>query len=146
MGLFDKLARKKAESPLTPTEAVGVLLYLTVAADGDISLEERDAYIATTDRMKIFQGQTPDQFNLMIDKAKFLLADQGFERAIEKIAAVLPPELRETAFVWATEMVFADGSVGDEESGLLAAVHEAFGIDEELALKVAEVMQMKYRG
>ena len=145
MGLFDKLGRKKAEAPLTPQEAVGVLLYLTISADGEVSAEERQAYVATIHRMNVFRGQTSSQFDLMIDKASFLLNNLGFDTSLERIAATLSQELRETAFIWAAEMVFADGAVADEESGFLNAVHLAFGIDEDLALKVADIMQMKYR-
>jgi uncharacterized tellurite resistance protein B-like protein len=146
MGIFDKLARKKAESPLTPQEAVGVLLYLTVAADGEISDDEKEGFIALSNQMKLFRGQTVDQFNLMIDKAAFLLSQHGFETTLERAAAIIPADLRPTAFIWASELAFADGKVTDEESEFLTAVYLALGMEEDLALKIIEVIQMKHHG
>jgi len=146
MGLFDKLSRRKAEAPLTPQEAVGALLYLTVAADGEISSEEKEAFIATSNQMKVFRGQSADQFNLMIDKAKFLLTEHGFETAIDRVAAALPTDLKPMAFTWAAETAFADGTVSDEESEFLTAVYMVLGMEEELALKIIEVIEIKCRG
>jgi hypothetical protein len=96
--------------------------------------------------MKLFAGQTPEEFAAMADKIRLLLSEHGFDPIIERAAAILPPSLRETVFVHAAELVFADGQVDDNESQFLDSVQEAFGIDDELALKIVEVMQIRNRG
>lgn len=148
MGLFDKLigGQGSENSILTKQEAVAAVLFLTVAADGNISDEEQELFLAISNRMKLLRSQPAAEFNAMIAKIKNLLNKQGFEATLAKAAAAVPAELRETTFALSGDLVFADGSVEDEEMAFLEAVQHSLGIPDDLALKIVEVLQIKNRG
>ncbi|MEI9975308.1 MAG: hypothetical protein WDO73_26555 [Ignavibacteriota bacterium] len=65
--------------------------------------------------------------------------------AIAKAAAALKPELRETAFAFACEMVLADGIVGESEEGFISGLAEKLGITEELGSAVVQVTIIRMR-
>ena len=47
--------------------------------------------------------------------------------AVSKAAAVLKPELRETAFAFACEVILADGIVGEDEDNFISMLAEELG-------------------
>lgn len=148
MGLFNKLLSGQASSAqaLSPQEAFAAVLLTAVAADGQISDEERDLFVSTSNRMKLLKDQTAAQFNSMMDKLFLILKREGSQALLEKAKSAVPSELRETAFALAADIVFADGSVEPEEMAIVEAIQQGMGIADEQALKIVEVLQIKNRG
>jgi uncharacterized tellurite resistance protein B-like protein len=148
MGLFDKLLGGQGSENITFTkqESVAGVLFLTVAADGNISDEERELFIGTSNRMKLLRSQNADEFNAMIAKIRGVLDKRGFDDTLAMAACAVPAELRETTFALCADLVFADGSVESQEMAFLEAVQHALEIPDALALKVAEILQIKNRG
>jgi hypothetical protein len=60
-------------------------------------------------------------------------------------AKTLPPDLRESAFAIATDLVFADGHVEEREKEYIDRLQGVFGIDDAMALKIVEVIVIKNR-
>jgi uncharacterized tellurite resistance protein B-like protein len=148
MGLFDKMLGGQSSSTvvLDKREALASILLVTVASDGHVSDDETGAFNATINRMALYQSQSGAEFSSMLDKLIGLLKKQGHTFLLEKAAASLPPELRETAFALATDLVFADGHVETEEKELLEEIQQQLKIPDDLALKIIEVLQIKNRG
>jgi len=145
MGIFNKLLGG-TDSAFSPEEAVLAVLFLVVAADGEISEEEKDLFIATSNRMKLLQKQPPAEFNATIEKIRRSLDKHGFDSVLAKAATAVPVELRDTVFALSADLIFADGSVGEDETMFLEAVQSALQISDELAIKIVEVLQIKNKG
>jgi uncharacterized tellurite resistance protein B-like protein len=148
VGLFDKVfgGPSSKEVALNPREAFAGILLMTVAGDGHISDEEKEAFIGVSNRMQLFKSQSPSEFNAMMDKLFGLLHKQGPAFLLEKSASSLPDELRPTAFAVAADLVFADGSIEDEEKAFVEKLRSVLGLAEDLAVKIIEVLAIKNRG
>lgn len=148
MGLFDKIlgGQTSANVTLNKREAVAAILLVVVAADGHISDEEARGFSNVVNRMQLYREQSGTDFSQMMDKLIGLLKKQGAPFVLEKAVASVPTDLRPTVFALATDMVFADGSVEDEEKELLENIQRALSIPDDLALKIIEVLQIKNQG
>lgn len=146
MGLFDKIIGGSEAVIFTKQEAVAAVLFLTVYADGEISDEEKELFIGTSNRMQLFRSQSAEEFNAMIAKIRACFDKQGFTPTLSLAAQSIPVELRDTTFALAADIIFADGSVGKDETLFLEAVQHALQITDEFAIKVVEVLQIKNRG
>ncbi len=148
MGLFDRVLGSgfSRDTTFDAREAFAGILLATIAGDGHISDEEKEAFIAVSNRMQLFKTQSIPEFNAMVDKLFGVSNRKGNDTLLRLAAEALPAELQETAFTVATDMVFADGEVDDEEIRLLEVLQEALGIEEMLAQRVIEVLAIKNRG
>lgn len=147
MGLFDKFTgRSSSDAPLDKAEGFAAIMLAVVAADGDISDEEAEDFTARAARMRLFADMSGSPFHKMIEKLCRILKRETPEDLIKRAVPALTPELRETAFVVAVDMVFADGSVEDEEKELVEKLQAELGISDDLAAKILDVMILKHRG
>ena len=148
MGLFDKLlgGQTSGNVTLNKQESVAGILLIVVAADGHISDDEAREFGAVVNRMQLFKEQSGNEFSQMIDKLMGLIKKQGAPFVLEKAVQGMPVELQETVFALATDMIFADGSVEDEEKELLENLQAKLTIPDDVALKIIEVLQIKNRG
>lgn len=148
MGLFDKLVGGQSSQNVTlsPQEAFAGIMLVTVAADGHISDDEAQSFVTISNRMRLFQGQSADNFNVMIDRLQGLLRKHGAQFLLDKATESLPRELKETAFAVIADLIFADGSVEDEEKALLEGIQGALGIPDDLAMQIVQVISIKNRG
>jgi tellurite resistance protein len=148
MGLFDKVfgGTSSKEVTLSPREAFAGVLIMTIAGDGYISDEEKEGFIAVSNRMQLFKSQPVSEFNTMMDKLFGLLHKHGPAFLLEKSVASIPDELRPTAFAVAADLVFADGNIEDEEKQFIEKLGSELRISQDLALKIIEVLAIKNRG
>ncbi len=146
MGLFDKITGGGSEQPFTRQEAFAGIMLAVVAADGHISDEEVQDFNARTNRMKLFAEQSGNHFSQMIDKLFRILKKEGPSSLMQRSARSLPPDLRPTAFAVSTDLVFADGTVDEDEQALIGGLQNLLGIPDELAEKIVEVIHIKNRG
>ncbi len=148
MGLFDKILGGQGSEGVAfdSQESFAAVMLVTVAADGHISDEEADTVINVSNRMALFKNQPADEFNNMMRKLIGLLKKHGPDSLLEKAFAGLPKELRETAFAVSADLVFADGSVEEDEKVLLEKIQQAMAVPDDLALRIIEVLMIKNRG
>jgi uncharacterized tellurite resistance protein B-like protein len=148
MGLFDKIlgGQSSESTALTKEEAFASILLVTVAADGHISDEEAGTFNATISRMQLYRSVTGQQFSQMMDKLIGLLKKHGHQNLLQRAYETLPPDLRLTAFAVCTDLVFADGSVEQEEKETLEDIQSSLQIPEDQAMQIIEVIQIKNRG
>jgi uncharacterized membrane protein YebE (DUF533 family) len=152
MGLFDK-AVTNAESqaaPALPTKAeaeafAGVAL-AAVASDGFLSEEEAQIIPFTLTRMKLFQNYSDNDMRRLFDKLLAQLQRDGVEALFASARSNLSPQLRETAFAIAADLVLVDGIVTDEERSFLDELYRILEISEAVATQVIDVMAIKNRG
>jgi uncharacterized tellurite resistance protein B-like protein len=146
MGLFDRLAGGSSDSPLNKQEGFAGILYTVIAADGHISDEEVDEFTARITRMKLFADLREGDFGRMLDKIRRTISKKGVASMLAESAAALSPELKETAFVVAVDMIFADGTVEDEEKSLVEHLQGTLGIPDSLAAQTLDISIIKNRG
>lgn len=148
MGFFDKLLGGQGSENVKFDEREGyaAVLLATVAADGHISDEEAQSFNGIVNRMQLFRSQSGSDFSAMLDRLLGLLKKNGVGFLLEKGAEAINPQLRETAFATAVDLVLADGRVEDEEKQFLESIKTNLNISDQLAEMIVEVMMIKNRG
>jgi len=146
MSLFHKTQENAGPVVFTDKEAVLALLFLVVTADGNIAPEEEELVIATSNRMKLLRDQGVHEFNNSVQKVRDAIDAKGRAEVFGAGVKGLPPELRETVYALAGDIVFAEGTALPEETSFLRELQEALQIQDDLATKVLEVMRIKNRG
>jgi tellurite resistance protein len=147
MSLFDDILGGFDNSPtFGPQEGFAGVLLSTAAHDGHMSDEELGSLFTTLMRMKLYQQVPEQRFKQMIDRLVGVLKRSGPEELMRKSIAVVPPELRETAFANATDIVLADGNVEQSEKELLNNLMIALELDSTRAQTIVRVMAMKNKG
>ena len=110
MSLFDDVLDDSSFAPeqFGPQEGFAGTLLAASACDGHIADEEVGALVTALARMKMYQNVPPHRFNSMMDRLLGILKRGGPEKLIASAIPAVPPELRETAFANACDIVLAD--------------------------------------
>lgn len=146
MGLFDKVFGGNQPAKLNAQESfIGVTL-AAVAADGNINQDELQGVFTALYRMKMFKGVNEKQMKEMFERVASVIKKQGAGAIMTSANETLTPEMKETAFAVAADLVLADGVVEDEEKKFLDELQKALCVNESLAVKIAEVLVVKNRG
>lgn len=143
MGLFDGI-RSKIQPVFDAQKAIMTIVVSAIRADGAISEEEVRRLHSMCARSPVFSQNTVEQDDRLIDFAVDV-GDQFGDDCLRLAAEALEPALRQTAFAFATEMVLADGIVGDEEETYMAALAGILGLNENLARAIIEVTLIRAR-
>lgn len=144
MGLFDAF-KSKAEPTFNTQRSVMTIVIAALLADGDASDEEIGRLRSMCARSPIFASNSKEEDDAVINFALNVYKQLGFD-AVTKAGAILPQDLRETAFAFATEVVLADGSVGTDEEQFLGRLAEVLNIPENLGQAVIGVTLVRGRG
>ena len=147
MGLFDTLfGGMEGSTKLTSQEAFAGVLLGASACDGHIADEEVQCLMTTLSRMKLYQHVPGNQFGSMMDRLLGILKRGGPEKLLDSAAPAVPPELRETAFTNACDIVLADGVVEPDEKAFLNNLMKRLEIAGDRALTMVRVMVVKNKG
>lgn len=145
MGLFDGL-KNKTQPQFNTQKAVMTIVVSAVAADGNASDEEISRLRSMCARSPVFSANTREQDDAVIDFAVNVISQMDTASLLNAAAGALTPELKETAFAFAVEMVLADGMVGADEEAFISQLADALGIDEDLGRAVIQVTLIRARG
>ena len=145
MGLFDKVLGSSTDT-LNDAEGFAGVAFAAVAADGVLEQEEQMALVTTLSRMKLYSGMNNRQIGGVFEKLVKIARSEGIDALVAKSAAAVKPELRQTAFATAADLVMSDGHVAGEEKRLLEKIQKALGIDDGTAVKIVEVIAIKNQG
>lgn len=147
MSLFDEaFGGFSQQQPIGPREAFAGVLLCASACDGHIADEEVQSLVVCLGRMKLYQHVPGHQFGSMMDRLLGMLKRGGPEKLLDQIHGSLPPELAETAFANACNIVLADGVVEDDEKEFVNNLMIKLGIAQERALAIIRVMVIKNKG
>lgn len=148
MGLFDQVLGDsfQEEHQFGPQEGFAGTLLAASACDGHTADEELQSLFTILGRMKLY-SQVPDhKFRNMMDKIIGLLRRGGPEKLLEHSVPVIPPELRETVFANACDIVLADGIVDPEEKDFIDDLMRRLEISGDRAITIVQVMVDKNKG
>ncbi len=107
MGLFDSF-RQETFPTMNPQQAIMTIVLGAVAADGEVSDDEIRRIQGMCALSPLFASNSVEEDLGIMRFAGRALTQHG-EEAVSKAIEVLSPELRETAFAFACDMVLADG-------------------------------------
>ena len=141
MGLFSGLRGKGAEA-LNLHTAMMVPIVAAMLADGEIDDNEVSQIRSICAWSPIYARNTRDQDTDIILRAIKMVQDDGSESMCRKAAELLSPALRETAFVFAVRMVFADDHVGSSEERLIEQLAEWLSLDASRARSFVETVSV----
>lgn len=128
MGLFSGLLGKGAEA-LDVQTAVMVPIVAAMLADGEIEDSEIGQIRSICVWSPIYARNSPDRDTEVIRRAIRRVQQDRVEHMCRAAADLLSPALRETSFVFAVRMVFADGHVGVAEETLIERLTEWLDVD-----------------
>ena len=147
MSLFDDILDDvDAPSEFGPQEGFAGVLICASACDGHIGDEEGQNLNLILGSRRLYQRLSPQQFSSMIDRLIGELKKRGPERLLEKAYPKVPPELRETVFANAVDIVLADGTVEQEEREFIDDLREKLEIEQKRAKTIVQVMVYKNDG
>lgn len=141
MGLFSGLRGKGAEA-LDVSTAVMVPMVAAMLADGEMDDSEINQIRSICVWSPIYARNTRDQDTNIILRAIKRIKDAGTEPMCREAAELLSPGLRETAFVFAVRMVFADGNVGQSEEKLIEQLSGWLSLDSGRARSFVETVSV----
>lgn len=146
MGLFDKVfGAKEATDELSPAEAYAAVALAAIAADGYLSEEESHGVSFMLSRTQLFKNYSNDVIRRMFDKLLSMLKRNGLGSLVDAAKKSLPYEMRESAFAVATDLIFADGVVTEDEQRFINQLYESLEINPETALQIVQVIAIKNR-
>jgi tellurite resistance protein len=146
MSLFHSTTENAGPVTLNDKESVVALLFLVVTADGSIAPQEEELVIAASNRMKLLRDLAIPEFNAVVQKIRDAIDAKGRAEVFAAAIKGLPPDLSETVYALATDIVSVDGCVDPQEVACLRQLQEATAISDDLATKIMEVMRIKNRG
>lgn len=140
MGFFGKLFSNEVKITDEKEAFVSILLSC-VAADGELAQEEANSLIITLATREMFKGSNPGN---LVKKAADNLKKLGSPSALAQAAIpAISAEKKASAFVYAVDIILADGRVTKEEEEILDFLKQNLSIDDSTASKVVEVLIMK---
>ena len=96
--------------------------------------------------MKLFKSYPHEMMNRLFEKILGILQGDGFNALFNAARDSLSQDLREAAFAVATDLVLAEGIVGEEEKNFLNDLYQALGVSSEIAIQIVQVILIKNRG
>ena len=133
-------------SELDAPEALVCTMVLVAAADGGMTDREIGVMAALVQTLPAFRDFSSDQLSLATDTAVNLLNDEnGLRRAASLIRAALDPDLRETAYALACEVIAADEVAGQQSLEMLAFVRNELHLDPLVAAAIERGVRARHR-
>lgn len=147
VGLFDALfGGMESSRKLSPQESFAGILLAASACDGHISDEEASNLTAAVGRMRLFQRVNEKEFGQVMDKLLGILKKKGCDVLVEGCCETLPPDLANSAFANACNIVLADGVVDQDEKEFIEKLRNHLKVEPNTAKAIAQVMVIKNKG
>lgn len=145
MGLFDKVLGGSSDK-MTEQEAVAGIALAAIASDGTITEEEVNGLATALSRMKLYDHDARKVQKALERSVKFMRQSKDPEQLLQIASDAVSPQLKPTAFTIAADLLMADGEVSGSEKEFLERIQKSLQVQDDLALKVVEVMSIKNKG
>ena len=148
MSLIDRALRGEPLEPpiLRVPDAIAAILVASVAADGDLNPEEAIRLNSILSTTRVLREAGNGSMQGLADRAIGLLTDYGLPAVLVACAKAIPVDLRPTTFALATDLVLADGRIGDREKTFIDELQAVLDLDDPTARKIVDVLLIKNRG
>ncbi len=148
MPIADDLIDDGSEDELSfgPLEGFAAILLSASACDGHLADEEMHCLMTALYRMKLYSQHSAAQIGSMMDRLVAELERCGVDVLIARAVPVVPPELFETAFVNAVDVVFADRVVDEDEKRFIDNLRVKLRVEATRAESIFKVLRAKNMG
>ncbi|MBV8455888.1 MAG: tellurite resistance TerB family protein [Acetobacteraceae bacterium] len=127
-------------------EALVCTMVLVAAADGGMTDQEIGVMSSQVQSLPAFREFSKQQLREATDAAVELLNEEdGLRHAARLIRAALTPELRETAYALACEVVAADEIAGQQSLEMLEFVQAELHLDPLVAAAIERGVRARHR-
>jgi hypothetical protein len=131
---------------LSPHEAFVALLIASARADGSVSAHEANSIEHIVAGMQLFRGHRRDGLHKVFATASERIKDHGAPSVVEAAAAIVPKELRTTAFALALDLMLSDGRLSPKEEGFADDLRTLLNVDSDRARTIIDVLRTKNAG
>ncbi|MCI0752434.1 tellurite resistance TerB family protein [Teichococcus vastitatis] len=130
----------------TKQEALVCAMVLMSAADQQMSDAELGMMSRLVQELPVFDGFQLREIETVTESCLTLLGQSdGLDRACSLLREVLPPRLRETAYLLACEVAAADGEATQEELQFLQDFRIGLDIDRLIAGAIERAAKARYQ-
>ena len=129
---------------LSVAQAFANIIIFAAISDGVFEEEEKDIVVNILSRMNIFKPYQDYLKPMVTNCVQSLITNK--DETLSNAIATLPPQLSETAFAVASDIVMSDGKITEQEEDLLKTLVDKLSLDKEIANKISEVMTIKNKG
>lgn len=132
--------------PLDRHAALISTMVLVSAAEGRISDAEIETMTRLVATLPAFAGFDRSRVAAIGQACVELLArEDGLDLALDRIAAALPPPLRETAYALACDVIAADRDASQNELRLLALLRDRLELEPLVAAAIERAARARHR-
>ncbi len=136
----------RSQDELNAPEALVLTMVLVSAADGGITDREIGVMSGQVQTLPVFQDFTTDQLVDVTDAAVGLLREaDGLTHAGHLIRAALTPNLRETAYALACEVVAGDQASKQSSLQMLDFVRDELGLDPLISVAIERGVRARHQ-
>ncbi|QLE58492.1 tellurite resistance TerB family protein [Nostoc sp. TCL26-01] len=148
MNLLDTVLGRENPAPevLSSAEAFVAIVLLATASDGYMSHEQEHSVSCVLSQSRLLRNYSQDTIKNLCDRILSILRHDGFNVLFNLAKDSLSVDLRETAFAVATDLVFSEGCVTDEEISFLHDLYQALSISHDIAVRILQTMSVKNQG
>ena len=153
MALYDEIFNYYPDLFPTPglskiSSAEGVIALLLAAVSTAYTLMSEDAVekvSSAISKMRLFRSYSQDDIEEMVARVGDFYSRYGAKPVIKAAIEVVPPDLRESVFAIAADLVLAGGASLDGLTTLMR-MQDILKIPHSIAQQVIQVMRIKSRG
>ena len=111
-------------------------------SDGDLADKEINAIRSMCVWNPIFAKNSADRDTEIMRDSVDWVVDEGIDKALEAVVGVLSPALRETSFIFAARVAFAEGNLSTDEMEQLELLMRKLDIDPDRARFLIEAVSV----
>jgi uncharacterized tellurite resistance protein B-like protein len=142
MGLLSRLVGGAPAKKATDDVLLLHGMLLMAGADGAVEQGEIATVEAFFNTLPEFTGKN---FGELLQQANKIVAKHGnLRESIKALAEIESPAVKKKLFVLAADIAMSSGDIDESEDKMLETMQRLLGVDDNLATKVVEVLQMKY--
>ncbi|MBI2829207.1 MAG: tellurite resistance TerB family protein [Acidobacteria bacterium] len=129
---------------LSRSEAVVTILVGCTAVDGVLRAEEAGRLNDVLSSTRWVFGTGVEAAGVT-KRALRLITEHGLPAVLRACVKAIPSDLHATTFALATDLILADGRLGDRENAFIDRLQSTLQIDGDLARKIVDVLLIKNR-
>lgn len=142
MGLLSRLVGGAPAKKATDDVLLLHGMLLMAGADGAVEQGEIATVEAFFNTLPEFDGKN---FGELLNQANKIVAKHGnLRESIKALGEIESPAVKKKLFVLAADIAMSSGDIDESEDKMLETMQRLLGIDDALATKVVEVLQIKY--
>jgi uncharacterized tellurite resistance protein B-like protein len=142
MGLLSRLVGGAPAKKATDDVLLLHGMLLMAGADGAVEQGEIATVEAFFNTLPEFDGK---DFGELLNQANKIVAKHGnLRESIKALAEIESPAVKKKLFVLAADIAMSSGDIDESEDKMLETMQRLLGVDDALATKVVEVLQIKY--